>query len=154
ATLPELADAVAARRTPAATARAEERLARQRAAGRAALDELRTRAHAEAAKSPIRALALVEAIGAALPEDAIVVDETLSSAPGLRQLVASNDARSYFAMRGGGIGWGLPAAIGIKLAQPQRPVVALIGDGSAMYNIQALWTAAHERVPVVFVIFN
>jgi benzoylformate decarboxylase len=57
-------------------------------------------------------------------------------------------------MRGGGIGWGLPAAIGVKLAQPQRPVVALIGDGSAMYNIQALWTAAHEKVAVVFVIFN
>ena len=57
-------------------------------------------------------------------------------------------------MRGGGIGWGLPAAIGVKLALPQRPVVALIGDGSAMYTCQALWTAAHDRVGVVFVILN
>lgn len=57
-------------------------------------------------------------------------------------------------MRGGGIGWGLPAAIGAKLALPERPVVALVGDGSAMYTIQGLWTAAHEKLSVVFVIIN
>jgi benzoylformate decarboxylase len=66
----------------------------------------------------------------------------------------SDDPRSFFGLRGGGIGWGLPAAIGVKLAQPDRPVVALIGDGSAMYTCQALWTAAHDRVGVVFVILN
>jgi benzoylformate decarboxylase len=58
-------------------------------------------------------------------------------------------------MRGGGIGWGLPAAVGIKLALPDRPVVALVGDGSAMYTIQALWTAANERLGgLVFVILD
>jgi benzoylformate decarboxylase len=57
-------------------------------------------------------------------------------------------------LRGGGIGWGLPAAIGAKLALPSRPVVALIGDGSAMYTVQGLWTAAHEKLAVTFVIFN
>jgi benzoylformate decarboxylase len=154
ATLPELADQVAACRTQVQGRQAEERLARVRAAGAGAREALHAQALREATKSPIQALALVQAIGAALPRDAIVVDETLSSAPGLRQLIASDDAKSYFAMRGGGIGWGLPAAIGVKLAQPVRPVVALIGDGSAMYNIQALWTAAHERIAVVFVIFN
>src|SRR3546814_12540082 len=55
---------------------------------------------------------------------------------------------------GGGIGWGLPAAIGAKLALPDRPVVALIGDGSAMYTCQALWTAARYKIGVVFVILN
>jgi len=64
------------------------------------------------------------------------------------------DPQGYFGVRGGGIGWGLGAAIGIKLALPQRPVVALIGDGSAMYAIQALWTAARERVAVIFVILT
>src|SRR5205814_5116603 len=59
-----------------------------------------------------------------------------------------------YGLRGGGIGWGLPAALGIKLAQPGRPVVALVGDGSAMYTIQSLWTAAHDSIPVVYVIFN
>ncbi len=74
------------------------------------------------------------------------------SPPG--QLLRSDDPQSFFGLRGGGIGWGLPAAIGVKLALPQRPVVALIGDGSAMYTCQALWTAAHARVAVVFVILN
>ena len=57
-------------------------------------------------------------------------------------------------MRGGGIGWGLPAAVGAKLALPDRPVVALVGDGSAMYTIQSLWTAARENLQMVFIIIN
>src|SRR2546427_543254 len=57
-------------------------------------------------------------------------------------------------LRGGGIGWGLPAALGVKLALPNRPVVALVGDGSTMYTNQALWTAARESLAVVYVIFN
>ena len=73
---------------------------------------------------------------------------------GVRTFFQCEDAKSFFGLRGGGIGWGLPAAIGVKLALPQRPVVALIGDGSAMYTCQGLWTAAHDSVPVVFVIFN
>ena len=56
--------------------------------------------------------------------------------------------------RGGGIGQGLPTGIGLKLASPERPVLCVSGDGSALYTIQALWTAAHHRVPVVFVILN
>jgi len=99
-------------------------------------------------------LALLEAIGDMLPNDAVVIEETLSSAPGIRSLIRSDDPQSFFGLRGGGIGWGLPAAIGAKLALPHRPVVALVGDGSAMYTIQALWTAAHYRIPVVFVILN
>jgi benzoylformate decarboxylase len=66
----------------------------------------------------------------------------------------SDDPQSFFGMRGGGIGWGLPAAIGAKLALPDRPVVALIGDGSALYTIQGLWTAARENLRMVFVIIN
>jgi benzoylformate decarboxylase len=93
-------------------------------------------------------------IGQILPENAAVVDETVSSGNGLRRFLQSNDAQSFFGLRGGGIGWGLPAAIGVKLALPDRPVVALIGDGSAMYTIQGLWTAARERLNVVFVIIN
>lgn len=97
---------------------------------------------------------MLQAIGAALPGDAVVVEELLSSAPGIRQLLKSNDARSFYGMRGGGIGWGLAAAVGIQLALPRRSVVALIGDGSSLYTMQVLWTAAHERIPVTFVIFN
>ena len=89
------------------------------------------------------------------PTDAVIVDESISS--GQRACGAASRAttpQSFYGLRGGGIGWGLPAALGVKLALPDRPVVALIGDGSAMYTIQALWTAAHDSVAVVFVIFN
>ena len=60
----------------------------------------------------------------------------------------------YFGNVSGGIGWGIAAAVGVQLAQPARKVVALIGDGSAMYSIQALWTAAHQKLPMTFVMFN
>jgi benzoylformate decarboxylase len=89
-----------------------------------------------------------------LPRDAVVVEEALSSGGGMRQLIRSDDPQSFFGLRGGGIGWGLPAAIGVKLALPDRPVVALIGDGSAMYTCQALWTVAHHGIAVAFVILN
>ena len=79
-------------------------------------------------------------------------DALLGAGP--RRLLKSDDPQSYYGLGGGGIGWGLPAAIGVKLALPERAVVALIGDGSAMYSCQALWTAAHYRIGVVFVIFN
>jgi benzoylformate decarboxylase len=115
---------------------------------------LHAKARAESAKLPIRPLALLQAIAETLPRDAVVVEEALSSGPGLRQLIKSDDPQSFFGLRGGGIGWGLPAAIGVKLALAHRPVVALIGDGSAMYTCQALWTAAHDRVGAIFVILN
>ena len=73
---------------------------------------------------------------------------------GIRQLIRSDDPQSFFGLRGGGIGWGLPATIGVKLALPDRPVVGLIGDGSSMYTVQALWTAAHYRIGAIFVILN
>src|SRR5437763_8302035 len=96
----------------------------------------------------------MRAFGAALRADAVVIDETLSSGAGLRRFLRAQDPQGFYGLRGGGIGWGLPAAIGVKLALPHRPVVALVGDGSAMYTSQALWTAAHERIPVTFVILN
>jgi len=60
----------------------------------------------------------------------------------------------YFRARGGGIGPGLPGAVGLKLAMPDRPVVGVVADGSAMYNVSALWTAAHHRIAAVWVICN
>jgi benzoylformate decarboxylase len=154
AALSELTEAVAMAMSKTGKSEAE----RRRIALEAAIAEeraaLKARALAEVGKVPIQPLALWQTIGEMLPKDIVVVDETLSSGPGLRQLVAGDDGKSFFGMRGGGIGWGLPAAVGIKLALPDRPVLALIGDGSAMFNCQALWTAAHERLAVVFIILN
>jgi benzoylformate decarboxylase len=153
ATLPELTTAVAAK-AGGRTGQWRERGAAAKRAIAADRAALIGRARDEAAKTPMRALALLQAVGEMLPPDAVVVEETLSSIGGLRELIRSDDPQSFFGMRGGGIGWGLPAAIGVKLALPQRPVVALIGDGSAMYTCQALWTAAHSNVAVTYLILN
>src|SRR3546814_4063773 len=89
-----------------------------------------------------------------LPKDAVVVEEALSSKGGLRNFLKSDDPQSFFGLRGGGIGWGLPAAIGAQLALPDRPVVALIGDGRAMYTCQAPWQAPRYTIGVAFVILH
>src|SRR5262245_12551 len=154
ATLPDLTAAVRQRMSAGQRAAARERLEAASEAIRREREALVAQARAAAAATPIQPLALLHAIGETIPSDAVVVDETISSGVGIRQLMRSDDPQSFFGLRGGGIGWGLPAAIGVKLALPDRPVVALIGDGSAMYTCQALWTAAHDRIAVVFVIFN
>ncbi len=131
-----------------------KRLVHVKAEGVASLHKLNAMADALCERTPIHPLALMQTIGRQLPEDAVVIDETVSSGNGLRRFLKSDDAQSFFGLRGGGIGWGLPAAIGVKLALPDRPVVALIGDGSALYTIQGLWTAAREKLKMVFVIIN
>jgi benzoylformate decarboxylase len=153
-TLPELTEAVQRARSAAESEAALKRLQHVKAEGAASLHKLHAMADALAERHPIHPLALMQAIGRLLPDDAVVIDETVSSGNGLRRFLKSDDAQSFYGLRGGGIGWGLPAAIGVKLALPDRPVVALIGDGSAMYTIQGLWTAARENLRMVFVIIN
>ena len=89
-----------------------------------------------------------------LPPQAIVVEEALVSGRSLLSLLPLRDRYGYFGLASGGIGFAIAGAIGIQLAQPSRPVTAIIGDGSAMYSIQALWTAAHLRLPITYVIAN
>ena len=153
-TLPELIAAVRERMSGAAAGAARTRLKTASDATRAELDKLRAKAKSLAGETPVQPLALIHAISEILPKDAVVIDESVSSSGGLRQLVKSDDPQSFFGLRGGGIGWGLPAAIGVKVALPARPVIALVGDGSAMYTFQALWTAARYKIGVTFVIFN
>ncbi|HEY7653216.1 MAG TPA: thiamine pyrophosphate-binding protein [Methylomirabilota bacterium] len=143
--------------------RGQSRAFRDAAAGRnEALRALKTRdaeaQRARAAKrwdhAPISVPRLMAEIEAALPPDAIVVDESITASIDLARTVEFERAGDYVGARGGGIGQALPGALGVKLAHPDRPVVALSGDGSAMYSIQALWTAAHHDLAVVFVILN
>ena len=89
-----------------------------------------------------------------LEEGGIIVNESLTSSRALPDLLPYVDRYSFHGNASGGIGWGLPAAVGVKLAHPDRPVTCLSGDGSAMYSIQALWTAAHLNLPITFVITN
>ena len=89
-----------------------------------------------------------------MPERAILVDESLTTGRYVGTLRANRDRYGYHALASGGIGWALPASVGVSLANPERPVVCYSGDGSAMYSIQALWTAAHHKLPLPVVIAN
>ena len=93
-------------------------------------------------------------IAEALPRDAVLVNEGLTSARHITDLVPYRDRYSFHALASGGIGWGLPAAVGAAFAQAPRPVCCFSGDGSAMYSIQSLWTAANAKLPITYVIAN
>jgi benzoylformate decarboxylase len=114
----------------------------------------RARAQKRWASEPITMARAMAELAAALPANAIVVDEAITAGPDLGRSVGFARPGDYFGGRGGGIGQALPGALGVKLAYPDRPVVAVSGDGSAMYSIQALWTAAHHDLGVVFVILS
>jgi benzoylformate decarboxylase len=105
-------------------------------------------------KSPIDPDFLTLQMVEAMPDTAILVDEGLTSGRQILALRPHRDRYGYHALASGGIGWGLPASVGVGLANPQRPVVCFSGDGSAMYSIQALWTAAHHKLPLTVVIAN
>jgi benzoylformate decarboxylase len=103
-------------------------------------------------KSPVDPDYLSLQIVEAMPGNAILVDEGLTSARQILNLRPHRDRYGYHALASGGIGWGVPASVGVSLANPDRPVVCYSGDGSAMYSIQALWTAAHHKLPLSVVI--
>jgi benzoylformate decarboxylase len=94
------------------------------------------------------------ALADVLPEDAIVVLESPSSTLAARNRLRISRPASYLFGASGGLGFGLSAAIGVQLAQPDRPVVCVLGEGSAQYAITGLWTAAAYRVPVTFLVLN
>lgn len=95
-----------------------------------------------------------KAVGHLLPENAILIDEAITSGLLLSAMTAGAPRHDLITLTGGAIGQGLPNAIGAAIACPDRPVVALIGDGTAMYTIQSLWTMAHEQLNVTSIIFN
>ena len=105
-------------------------------------------------RSPIDPDYLTLRLVEAMPDDAILVDEALTSGRPILSLRPHRERYGYHALASGGIGWGLPASVGVSLAHPNRPVVCFSGDGSAMYSIQALWTAAHHGLPLNVVIAN
>jgi len=105
-------------------------------------------------EGPLTAEKVCQAIGAILPEGAIVSDEAITSAAALPASIAGAPRHDWLTLTGGAIGQGLPVAIGAAIACPDRPVIALEADGSALYTIQSLWTMAREQLNVTVVIFN
>src|SRR2546429_9522188 len=93
--------------------------------------ELAKRAEAEATRVPISPLTLMHEVSKVTPADAVIVDEAISSSQGIRHFFGCADSKSFFGLRGGGIGWGVPAALGVKLALPNRAGRGRAGAGSS-----------------------
>ncbi|GJF09164.1 hypothetical protein NGTWS0302_09230 [Mycolicibacterium cyprinidarum] len=137
---------------PAGAAAALEQLADELAPGvTAAVAEL---ARPELPTGDLTAFAVAAVVGALLPENAIIVDESNTAGIGVAAATAGAPAHDVLTLTGGAIGYGIPAAVGAAIAAPGRPVLALQADGSAMYTISGLWTQAREHLDVTTVLFN
>ena len=119
-----------------------------------AVPVLQTAQRPGAPRGRLTAEKVCKAVGHLLPENAILVDEAITSGLMLSVMTAGAPRHDVITLTGGAIGQGLPNAVGAAIACPQRPVLALIGDGTAMYTIQSLWTMARERLDVTAIIFN
>jgi benzoylformate decarboxylase len=107
-----------------------------------------------AAGEPLRAGHVLAAIADRVPHDAIVIEEAPSNRPELLMRIPARVPLGALGPAMGGLGFALPAAIGLRMGLPKRPVLAIVGDGSSLYSIQSLWSAAHYRVGAVFVILS
>ena len=104
--------------------------------------------------SPMSPATFAATFADALPSDATVFNDGISTGGLIFEAMSPDERGSYYAIRGGAIGWGMGATMGVQLGQPDRPVVGVMGDGTAIMTIQALWTAANSNIPAVFVICN
>jgi benzoylformate decarboxylase len=146
-----LRDALAGSEAEATTDRRREHLI---ADGRAARDRLRSRSLAAASSTPLTGRGAVATILDAAPERVAVIDESVSNS-WVSLLGDFPDPASYLApARGGSLGHALGVAIGAQIADPDRPTLAVVGDGSLIYGVQGLWTIAHEQLPIVTCVLN
>lgn len=106
------------------------------------------------ANEPLRASHVMGELATRLPENVVLVEETPSSRPDLHDLLPAKQPLGFVSAAMGGLGFGLPAAIGLRMGNTERPVVAILGDGSALYQIQGLWSARHYEVGTLFIILN
>ncbi|MGC2082846.1 MAG: thiamine pyrophosphate-dependent enzyme, partial [Bradyrhizobium sp.] len=106
------------------------------------------------ASDPIAVEYLLSCLSSAMPNDAVLVEEAPSHRPAMQKFMPMRGQDSFYTMASGGLGWSLPAAVGLALGRPECRTVCLIGDGSAMYSIQALWTAAQRKLPITVVVIN
>ena len=93
-------------------------------------------------------------IAGVLPSDAIIANDAVTTGASIFGAMEFDEPGSIFGITGGALGWGMGGGMGVKLANPDRSVVAVVGDGSSMMTVQALWTAANANIPVVYVICN
>jgi benzoylformate decarboxylase len=155
ATLAALVPVLARKRSPAKARAAEQRAERVRKLNWGVQRAELVRATLPLANArPIRPDYLMMQISDTLPAEAVVVDEGLTTSRAILKMLPVAERHRYYGLASGGIGWAVPGAVGVSLALPGRPVVAVIGDGSSLYSIQALWSAAHLKLPITYVIAN
>ena len=106
------------------------------------------------AADPVPVEFLLHALSSAMPDGAVLVEEAPSHRPAMQKFMPMRGQDSFYTMASGGLGYSLPASVGIALGRPDIRTVCLIGDGSAMYSIQALWTAAQRKLPLTVVVIN
>lgn len=106
------------------------------------------------ATDPLNSSTVHSALAEVLPEDGIVVLESPGSTLALRNQLRISRPGSYYFTAGGGLGFGLAASVGVQLAQPDRPVVCVVGEGSAQYAITAFWSAVAHKAPVTFLVLR
>jgi benzoylformate decarboxylase len=153
--LAELVWEIDRRLTADQLAAAAERRGRHAARREAEQAALRAKIEQQRGARPMAPLALMGALARVLPPGVAVIEEAPTTHKSVfERLGVLKDPAGYFAHRGWALGWGIGCALGVKLAWPARPVLALLGDGASLYGIQGLWTAAKYGLPVTFVVCN
>ena len=152
--LAHLADALESDMTGASREAARGR-AEDLSAARAARDAAtRARIQSRWNANPMSTERMMSEVAAALPSDVLIADDSVTTRDAIHANMTFDRPGSIFGERGGALGWGMGGALGLKLANPDAPVVGIIGDGSAMMTVQALWTAAVYNIPVTYIICN
>ena len=152
--LAELADALDQDMSASAKETAATRMAELNGRRQRANEEYQERLRQRWDNQPMAVERMMHELAAAAPPNTIVADEAVTSRPAMMQAFNFDDPGSFYGIQGGALGWAMPGALGLKLAQPDRPVLAVVGDGASMYTVQALWTAARFNIPVVYAICN
>ncbi|MGE3908632.1 MAG: thiamine pyrophosphate-binding protein [Chloroflexota bacterium] len=152
--LAELAELVSERQTAALRAEAADRRKEAEARVASVREQYWSRARQGWENSPITAPRLMDEIKRQLPDNALVFSEGITNSRHIEMALAPDEPGRLVKVRGGGIGPGLPGSLGAALARPDKKVVGICSDGAAMYSITALWTAAHHKIPVTFVMLG
>lgn len=154
AVVSQLADAVSEIFTGTRAEEAALRVREAKAASTARKEVFGRSAAAQRIGAPMSPATMARALADALPSNATVFNDGISAGGTIFEALSPSERGSYYAIRGGAIGWGMGATMGVQLGMPDRPVVGVMGDGTAIMTVQALWTAANSNIPAVFVICN
>jgi benzoylformate decarboxylase len=153
--LAELDEMLAGQMSAAAQSEAAARRESWAAKHRDVERKLREQIASRRERRPMPGSVLMESLAGVLPPNVAVVEEAVTTTnTTFERLGALKNTSGYFGHRGWALGWGLGCSLGVKLAWPERPVLAMLGEGAAMYGIQGLWSAAHHKLAVTFVICN